>query len=276
MLDIVRDYLQEAASPEVVAMLTTAHATFERIGLSNYESGFEELVMLNEQSEIGATVIYVTELTLELQKRILAEHGVIAAEDASFSVSKLNKFIEAILDLQDYSDTTAIARTLEMTGRPEELFAEILTLVTDESADNLLNDIESVNQFLITRIKEISNKDTEVNTIIDTKYIDKLLSYYEYLGSPPPLLNTLMEVLLPGYGFKVYISSLGRQLELLPEVQAARELVGMAFISRDGFDNPRAIIKEHIATYIASIDQITRIDVAVNEILLGMNQHEQS
>jgi hypothetical protein len=50
----------------------------------------------------------------------------------------------------------------------------------------------------------------------------------------------------------------------------ANELVGMCMISSDASDNPRAAIAAHLEQYVSDMDKITKIDLAVGDLLLKL------
>jgi hypothetical protein len=276
MLDILHDYLNDAVAPEAVQVITSAHDTFEQIGLENYESAFEEILMLDSQVDVGETVNAVVSLTQQLQQKILLEHGVVLTNDATIAVG--NAFISGLLQIQEYDDLVQLQQVLSSDGSPEEILAMVLDLVSERDADDLMTHIETVSPFLLTKLKDYAR--TNEKLLDDDDPADKVVyvaafnRFYAYIKASSLLtLNLLVNGVGPGFPFMVYAKALSTQLDSLTPKQAAQELVAMALLSSDGIDNPRAVIQANIEHLISDVDRITRIDVVVSELLLGLNQY---
>ena len=275
MLDILKDYLATAVTIEMKDAIVKAHHLFDIIQLPDYEKGFEEILMLDDTVDQGVTQSVIIDLTKSLQHKILLEHGVTLHEDADMEV--LSNFIQGIILLQSYSDRATILRVAALPGTPEEVFAELIALVVACPADELVNDIESVNQLLIGRICDmaedfVERPPTEAEQIAQIKYknmftrISELFSGVAF-GITPYLQNGLDL----GYPFLIYITLIGTELEELPIDLIALNLFMLAMISEDGIDKPRAVIQEHIGEYIFDIDKVTRIDIEIGNLLLKLN-----
>lgn len=280
MLDILRDFIHTTATPELATSLQNAHGLFERIGLENYEPGFEEALMLNDNSDPVDTLTAVVELTNDLQRQILTRHDVGLIEH-EVPTSMLSVFIQGLLDIQNYSDSHQLLQTTLLDLPEEEIFAEVMALVSQHSADELLPYVESVGTFLITRLRELGQQPTLLSAHTDDEsklvLIEKLQKFCTFINDfaleTTDLLAAGMDV---GYDFIVYAREIGREMETWPAAKAAKELIAMALISEDGNANPRAIIQSQIEHFIASVDQITRIDMEISKLLLEWNHHDQA
>lgn len=155
MLDILRDYLVEATSPENVDAIEKAHEAFDRIGLQDYNPGFEQLLMINDESDQGDTLGGIIDLTKSLANGILKQHSITVSDEATVSI--LTEFIDAIVELQQASDhIPEILKICAQQHDPEELFSELVALVGTHEAEHYLVDLVYVSDALITRISELA------------------------------------------------------------------------------------------------------------------------
>jgi hypothetical protein len=275
MLDVLQTYLDDAATPEMRDSLVAAHNTLERVGLSNYEQGFEELLMIDGDTDHGGTIDSICELTKQLLFQALKQHTVLLTTEATVDTAVM--FVNGILDLQDYSDIHTVYNIANQPGLPEEVFAELMRLVTPKNTDELLYEIQSVNALLIDRVKEmaspLSGEDPDTDHLIwEQKHITYLNRFLILAGTDQlHVIKAIKEDgLNVGYPFAVYIKLLGRDLENMSPAQAARELLAMAYISSDGMETPQIVIKANVDNYISHIDAITKIDIEIGKLLLGM------
>ena len=266
MLDVLNDYLKETTTPELREMVESAHASFERIGLEHFNDGFEQILMLDGDTDHGGTVTSVVDLTDQLLRQLLLEHEVVVGPDTSIDI--MTAMVNGLLDLQDYEIKEDILRIADMASNPVEKFVELLTLVTPYAVEELLLDVESVGASLITRLREMYDRGTEeINEEEQTRlqqYIDRFTAFQRYLHSPKlHIVEMLKDGMQPGYPFITYAALIGRELESMQPERAAQELLSIALVSSDGHDNPRAIIQNNIDHFIADLNKVTKIDVKI-------------
>ena len=273
MLDILNDYLNGAVTSELKIAIEDAHAVFERIELPNYENGFEELLMTDDTVSLGDTPIHITNLTIAFLRQILFQHGITTVEGTD--IVTLTKLARAMLDIQDYDNPTEITRTASTYGSPEEILAEIIALVTEHNADEILIHLETVSQMTITRIIEVmgqhsEDEESDEDITLRRQRVELFVRLQNYLMKP--IIHTslmLSEGLDVGLPFLIYADRIGRDFESMPVETVSHELVAMALISADGMTNPAAIIKQNIERFISSLDKVTKVDIAVSDLLIG-------
>lgn len=272
---VLATYLNEAATPEMRDAIVAAHSSLERMSLPNYEEGFDELLMIDEETDEGGTLESIVNLTKSLQHDILKQHAVVLNQDATLDM--LTLFINGILDITNYEDMKAVFDTATLDGLPEEVFAELMALVTGKTVDELMFEMISVDRSLLNRIKEMATPQEmpeldDADLVEKQKRIDIFVRFVGLAGTKE--LDVVKMITTDGASigmpFAVYAGVLGRNLEAMSPTKAARELLGMALISSDGLQNPRSIIQENIDHYISNIDNITKIDVEIDNLLLGL------
>lgn len=276
MLDILSDYLKEVTTPELRDSLEEAHAAFDRIELPNYEQDFEALLMLDGENDVGNTLQYIVALTHENLTKLLRQHEIIATIDASIDVK--TAMLNGLLDLQDYDNYQDILNVTSMDVNPQEAFAELLTLVSTYDVEDLLVNIEEVNFVLIKRIHEMAlARDlppaSEEEQAELRAYIEKLQRFLGWAMNPQlTIVRMIKDGMDVGFPFLTYLGLLGRELEELPVERAAYELMAMALVSSDGTNNPQGVIKEHLENYISDVNKLTKIDIKLSEISLGLQR----
>ncbi len=272
MLDILRTHLSETATQELCLALENAHDGFDRIGLDTYEQGFEEILLMKDETDADSTTAYIVDLTRKMQVDILQQHGIVFNTDVSVEILAIA--IHSILDLQNYDPVDDITNVLEMSGTSNELLAELLSLTSAVEVDQWLVYLDSVNDFLLAQLKElvsntpVSDEDTGL-TDQHAHHLD-LFKRFQHFASDPTvrimrIIHDGMDVGLP---FDTYLSKLGPDLESLPVQAIAEELLATAFLSSDAFNTPQLSIKQILEKYIHNLETVTKVDIAVSNLIL--------
>lgn len=273
MLDILNGYLVDAAPNELRIVISEACDAFDKLDLPNYEDGFTDILMANEDVDIADTVPNIVNYITSLQKQILKEHQVELVEDTSISTYTI--FINGIFDISNFTDKQLLLKTASLELDTCEVFAEVLSLVTNKTTEELLFSIETVSPFCIGSIKDLAEDIVEelpeVERVVRLKHITDFNTYCDYIKTRNLDIVKMIESGLDvGFPFIMYADIIGRDLESKSIERAAQELFGMAVISSDGCQNPAAIINENIDKYISNIDTVTRITMLVTDYVLGL------
>jgi hypothetical protein len=283
MLDILRDYLVEATSPENVDLIEKAHEAFDRIGLQDYTPGYEQLLMINDESDEGDTLGGIMDTTRKLQDSILSQHSIRVLEDTT--IATRTEFIDALVDLQQASDHIPdILRICSQQNDPEELFSELVALVGTHEAEHYMVDLEYVSQSLIDKVKSVAEameygttEEVEGEREFRDERITKFNAYMHFLLDPELAIAKLAHKGLDaGYPFVLYANLIGREFEGMDPLLAAQNLLGMAFYSGDGYGQPIQIIKQHLEELISDVDVMTKIDIALNDNLVRFAAYESA
>lgn len=268
MLALLDDYLSTATTPEIKAIIVEANEVFDRLSYEGCDTRYDEIVMMADIMEMGEPVSQIMQYTKEQMEHLLKLHGIHLADDLDLPM--MTKLMDGILDLIGYENVDELNATITVGDSPEETFAELLTLTTDLSVEEVLISVEEVNPFFISQLKETINQVAmESEAPNDFEYIERLTGYCTFRGQPAlEILEYISQGLKFGYTFVTYANLIGRQLEEMPIDKAADELIVMALISSDGHHNPRAVISPNLENYIADPNKITKIDVLVSDLLL--------
>lgn len=275
MLDILRDYIVTATTPEHYEQIERAHNLLERYGEEGFESGFENILMTEDyvDTDAGETMSYIDFLTRELLRKVLKEREIVLVSPEK--LSDLVDIAEAILDVEDYEVASDILDICNMDGTSSEKLAEILSLVCTMDPDNIMSITESVGDSLIDRIREVFNpidvsaaNDEAVEDPLIAANLSEIKTFLAFIGSDQLEAVRMIQIGIPvGLEFKVYTNILGRQFENMDNIQAAREFVCLAFMSSDAHANPKQAVSSVIEQYIADFKTITNITILITDML---------
>jgi hypothetical protein len=273
MIEILRDYLAQAASPGFMQVIEEAHAVLDEFGVEDYSDIFVQILMMDDVVDSGQTVQDVYDATHDLQMGLLRALGVTVTDDVR--MEQLTIMLRGLKAIESFHDPNAILRHCELESHPEELLADVLGLTTGTPAEELLIDIHGVDQPTIQRIIEVAVLRAEDMTPDDaradrTPYIEAWKRFRAHALAQPVLLERfLADGLDVGYPFTLYVNMIGPELETLPVQAIAANLVSMALVSSDGNSNPRSVISAHTDALLHDLDLVTKVTLAANDLLLA-------
>jgi L-cysteine desulfidase len=191
-------------------------------------------------------------------------------------------FINALSIVQMYDDKDALLRTIQIDESPEEVFAEIVALVTSKTADEILPYIHSVTHRVIGLIKDLIEAEcggdiSDEVRAINKKHTDALKEFISLTNNPAlTIVGLIHNGLTVGYPFLLYANTIGRKLEEMTPEYAAQELYAMALASQDGCDNPQAIIIDNLENFISGIEHTTKIMNIVSAYQIQLQRNTQN
>jgi hypothetical protein len=266
----LEQYLKSTVTKELLDVLRGALSCFDRIQFPNYQDGYVELLMLNDNVDITETTDKIVILTMELQKQLLTLHNVELTDDATIYINTL--FINSIMDIQELNEKDELLNILSLNLDTNETFAELVTLVSDKSVEELLPYIKSVSPAFIGAVREyvenIPDKLPEAELLVHQEYLTNINKFCAFINTKDLNIIKLLENgLSVGLPFLVYIDTITESIESMELDKVSNELVAMALISSDGYNNPAAIIKANLDAYISDINKITAITIKTTDIL---------
>jgi len=280
MLDILQQYLNDCASPEDGAVLGAAQDIFDKLGLQTQDMGFEQIIILADDSDPGQTLSDIYSLTRQLQDSLLHQHGVRVSEDCPTSVQ--TDILQALLDIPELEDKHDVIAIAKQPFNAIEILAELVEKVTHHSAESVLNHLLFVSQGLITQVASLADQDQlteddELERLNRKTRIDKFTLWMDFNKQTESAVQGLIKQGVDaGFPFAMYVNLIGRDFEAMETSDAAINLVGMAFLSEDGAGNPQALINDRLESLIADPDKLTRVSMLIRELLLKFAHYEQS
>jgi hypothetical protein len=234
--------------------------------------------MLDDAVDHGETVQNIYDCTRNWQVNVLKMLGIEVSEDSR--VDHLTRLLNGVHTVETFEDPFLILERGGLELQPVELLAEILAVTSHIPPEDWLVDLEDVSQMLIQKILENASQHA---TIINNAKVEEDTHRKKYITTYKDFRRNLIHnrtkaVLLMdkyfeqgmdvGYPYVVYLNLTGAQIGTLEAIDCAANMISMALISTDGHDRPREVIKAHLEHYIQDLDVLTKVDIAVNELLL--------
>lgn len=269
MIDIVESYIKENTTTEMNELLKGCCSLLEDLEYQTLDDELLSIIMDSDDvhgAEIMSTIINQISGILH---DILKQHGVILADNEFTTLEILYKFANSTLNIQSYEDKSLLLDILNSDVNSKETYAELIALICDLTVEELLPYIESVDDCLLITFKELLISNEEPASSDNADIVNDFINYLNKHTESLKIKEMIKNGMSVGYPFSIYINALGRDLETLEPKLAAKELLGMAYVSSDGGNNPRSIIKEHLDQFVSDIDKLTKIDIALGELLLG-------
>ena len=277
MLDILHDYLSQTASPELFSAIEDALSLLDDFGVEDYEGDYEQLLMTDGTGDSGHTLTAITALTVQSLRNILEQHGVQLLPDVRLST--VSTFVRGVRDIQNYEDTQTLVQLTSMETNSEEIFAECLSLVCPVGVEELLTHVDSVDYFLITKLRTVSMESADWNpdTAKDPERAVKMHALKRLCALTQAtdlyVLSILNNGVDTGFDLDIYVTP---ELEALTPTHAAKELLAAALVCKDSSNNPRSVVQQYLDTHVFDMDKATAINVELNKILLSLNNHEKA
>ena len=287
----LKNLISRVRSDYTVQIFDEAVGLFELMGQDDYMSIFEATVgassLLSDNELIDALL---TDLHV-IVDNILAVQGVRLIEEVLAS-DKI-KIAKGLLAIFDYSDRAGILRILETDYNPEEKIAELLSLVTDMSTEDIFINIQEVNPAVPTKMIELIHE--EANQFVENAYnktmksiVDLYVKFKENLLEKKPFFTDkyLMDVSTLGMSFEYYLEdtlqhpefkSLLAKLDTLTKMSdeaTAQEvslyLIGMAILCIDGQSNPNDVIRSNMHLVTNNINTLGILETHVSKNLIKL------
>lgn len=280
MLDILRNYLVGAASPILLDEMIAADKIFQEfsMGESDYEDPYVDILMSIDSMDSGDPVIELQTLTTNLLIGILRQHSVVVVDE--LPISTLNLLARALLQIQHYDDNSALLNVVFQDERPEELFADLVEVVTGTSAEVVVTWLVTVDICLIRTIREyvVTNQRAQQGTdeIEDkTPFVNAFKKFYAFTKAEPlRILAAIRHGLPVGLPFKTYADATCNNLQELTPHQIANEFIGMSLVSSDGNKHVREVINANIENYLNDNKLIVQVQSIISTSLLEFDRYE--
>jgi hypothetical protein len=280
MLDILQQYLNECASPEDATCLGAAQDVFDKMGLEVQDAGFTQILVLADDTDPGETLLAIYHLTKELQDGLLHQHGVRVNNDTPIGVQ--TDILNALLQIPELEDQHEVIAIAQQPLNAIEILAELVEKVTQHSAVAVLQHLDFVSQMLIDQVIHLGDQpeikeDDEMERMNRTVRVEKFTRFMDFVQQTKSAVQLMIrQGVDAGFPFAMYVNLIGRDFEAMPPDEAALNLIGMAFLSEDGFGNPQALIADRIDNLIADTEKLTKVSMTVREMLLRFAHHDQS
>lgn len=208
---------------------------------------------------------------------VLREHGVFYTGELRYK----NTLISALLRLPDWSDPEAILAIIGAGEDVTEIFAELVTLVTDVRTVDFMDGLEKVYPSLVDKIQE---KAEEVLTRMEPA--EESLQLPEerirlirfWLSTYPNSLATQRyrtDRVRLGTDFNALIAPVESALvayEPTDETHAAEELIGLALLTATPTDQITTMLRTHLDTLFEKTTFVVKVSGVLDKTLASLQK----
>lgn len=264
-------YLKGVITPEAAAVFIDAANLLTAIDDPRHETAIDQILSLVDDAEDATTIMNIEQVLTQLLLSHLQDHGITIIEP---NLAVLTSMVEAIVSLDQYGDPLLIVQSCDAGESPEVILSEILALKTQYGWADYLGIIGSVNQSLITRIRDnaqtqADNLDQENEEPENPLLPEIRVRLKRFLVDHPSIMirDMIAEGMPLGLGLETYVSEKHSVLSNLPPEAAAIELVGMAYASSLLVDQIKPAINEQMEGIFAEVSQLTKAEVTLRKVL---------
>jgi len=278
MLDILRAYLVEAAPPEFVDLIDEAHKVFDAMYLPYYEDEIVELLQMNDVIDLGDSIQLLSNMTVRVMDDLIHQRGIHTTEGVT--LHQKTNLMRGLMALEHYENPQHLLDIMNSDVNEIEKLAEMLAIVTEEDEDDMMTWFDDVLPSYIGTLRDAletqnENDASEDEVIYQAQRIAMYQQFCNFLGKDNLIMTDLFKRGLPvALPYKNYLDVIGRQFEAMEPDAIAENMLGMAYASSDGMENPISAIQPLLETVIADPAKITRVDVRITDLFVRFNQYE--
>lgn len=276
MLDLLRDYLDTATTPEEKQHIALADRVLTRIQDDQYEHVLEEILMTDQDMDAGTVIPSIVSVYRDKLHYFFTVHGMTVSAD--LSLGQLAQLANGVLDLDNHENPQALFALTEENAPTLEKVCVMLHGVTSYSVDDLLHLVEDVSDTFIVRLKAATHvvdhlDEQDLINVRERAHAYRL--YQVYLTSIGAIVTYIDAIIRsgggPGMPYLFYAKMIDGQfpIESMPVKQAALELFGAALVSEDGYGNPGDTVKANLEQFVSDPKAISLIMVEIRNIMMG-------
>lgn len=264
-------YIKDSFGEADQEVLTDALRLFEQFSLPNYQERYISLIMdysMSDPQQLSDAFKFSMFQDLTM---LVNYHGIHVNDHAESA--DLVALLDGLQVLENYDDAAAIVQYLDQDGSNEDVFADLLTLTTAKHDTYFLNFIASVKPALLKRLKEMyqagaNRSKTDSDDPEVEANVVRLKKLYEYDYFKGCIGYELIQMNVPlGLEFVAYAQFLRPRIEEAEDEQAAKEIVVVLAMSRDGLLLPQQTYQKYSDTFWDDIARISKVDLAITRVL---------
>ena len=275
MLDDHEQFLRAAAPQDQADRLIEAGEMLNELGVNAHETEMSFFYAAQAEREASEAVQIYENLIYTALLNALHELGVFVQEAPLTIMVAILQGAEQILN---YGDPMEVVDLIDGTEDTEEKFADILELVTDFKWDDYLGAITFVHPGILINLRasmveqaEQLEQEEEVNLDLIRKRLKSFLAGRTDLM----ITSAIADGISMSRPMDVYTDHAQEYLHTLSPKQAAEELVAIALASNVETDCVGEAIRDQIDVIYTDVHYITKVDVALTEILNeGLNREK--
>jgi len=268
MLELLSDYLKQAAPPEQRNEYQVICDALDKIGLEGYEDAIEQIILEEGMVDAGDVMFQLNNLLRAHGHQVLRMHAITFTEETSLKM--LGDIISGIVDLPDHEERKHIVAIAQADSNIRERFCDLMAIVAPYQQDVLLHYVVSVSPSFMAKIVDLAEEEMD-EALFDVDRQEKIALFQTYSAYLPEGMPVRIGTMLRhgsdvGMPYTVYAGVIGSDFEQMPPDQIAEEMYGIALVSGDCAGNPTQTIKDHLEEYISNPDTIVAVMARVNKI----------
>lgn len=287
MFVMLKNYLSEVLTPQATDVYVRAAKTLSGYGYIEFEAHIGDLLQLTGGHDETHIITSIEGVLLKSYYNLLDSFGVYLN---SADVVQMTEYVDALMGLTNYGDPQAILDIIQSTDDSNEAFAEILSLISPYTTEDILLTVDEVSPMLINQIHEEmeqleENLSTEIiGDITDAtgeflNIVRKRLHAYMYLPGNSDLLigQAIANGMRVFLDFDSYISQANADLIKIHDVsQLAREVLAMALASNTPNDEVVDTAVDCLPEFIVDMVTLSRGENVIrsefSQVMQGIDQ----
>ena len=272
----LENFITQVRQDNTIDLIQDAIQVFEKYSLSTYLDHYAAVLFDNDLKTDEENVKSIIAQTYLLLNHLLEQQGIFTGEE--IPLYQLTELCNAIFDITDYEDKSQIYRIIETYDNPVELLAELVALVSNLNPELVLSFNLNVSENLPYTLKATLSEPVDTEGLVDSQTLAEIkkryLAFKNMIGKAVYADNYLSEATSIGLPFSVYLKLYQQDSTKLSEEfidpipnLIALDLVSMALLSSDGYNNPLMIIKSEINSLYAEIEKTTKLNISVSNIV---------
>lgn len=277
----LKNYLVSISSNETVDLFDNVIEVFDKYNVPDYMTMFE--LTLGENNDCDSNIILESLLTnvRTILTYLLTMQGIGVNDDTT--VSQLLTVVDSLFELPYYEDKDTLNNIMDSDESVIEKVSELLSLVSNMTVEDYLPLICFVDENFISNFKgQLNEVEKGVGDLQSINvYVNSYIKFKEILlnNTPSYCDKYLMQLSSIGLPFETYLKEYeaergnylhdinGNYIDII-----AQDLVGLACISSDGFNNQLIIIRQYLSTLYPDIASTTKVDIAVSKLVLQLTK----
>ena len=265
------------SDPETIEFFDNAVELFDAYDVPDYLDTLESILTFDSKRTDAEIVDHLKIDTQSILRYLLTMQGVELIDGVL--PSEIIMLVKGMFDLRYYEDQDSILSIIDSEQTSEEAVSELLQLTTSFSVEKSLSLITQVQDGFFTGLKE---RLKDIRQSVEDEVKDVQTQIKKYIDYKKHLRNAS----LYSDKFFVHLGSIGlpfhSYLKLLQNdnlnqsgefnvAQLAQDLIGLAFLSEDGYDQPLIQIRKHLSTLVGDVNVATKVDIAVSKLVIGVD-----
>lgn len=280
MFEDLENYLKVSATPEFFETIQKSVELFDRFELQDWQIQYNNLLMTLDDQPIDEDLDKILELTRSILLEMMKNFEIVISDDAN--VRQINDILEFLALLEDLEETQSYIGILDECDDPTEAFCTLMANIKCDCPDNYYPIIHDVSVEFIARLRSVLSENAHFSddAVIDLTYekacIERLKSFMDYLKNNSLLIaKFIRDGAKPGLSFRIYFDQLAGYVNQQNPTVAAAELLAMAIVSKN-HEDCRGTIATAIEKHYSDMSIATRLTIAINDLLIGWQNHTNS